>query len=91
MDSYANNGMVTENTPGFEKHLPKKFGNIDPRKGNQNRRRGHAKRAPSVNPGRPKVGRNDLCPCGSGKKFKKCCLGDDGPKLTGKTLPVKTQ
>ncbi len=21
----------------------------------------------------PKVGRNDLCPCGSGKKFKKCC------------------
>ena len=20
-----------------------------------------------------KVGRNDLCPCGSGKKFKKCC------------------
>ena len=22
----------------------------------------------------PKVGRNDFCPCGSGKKFKKCCL-----------------
>ena len=22
----------------------------------------------------PKVGRNDLCPCGSGLKFKKCCL-----------------
>lgn len=21
----------------------------------------------------PKVGRNDLCPCGSGKKYKKCC------------------
>jgi uncharacterized protein YecA (UPF0149 family) len=21
-----------------------------------------------------KVGRNDLCPCGSGKRFKKCCL-----------------
>jgi uncharacterized protein len=21
----------------------------------------------------PKVGRNDVCPCGSGKKFKKCC------------------
>jgi preprotein translocase subunit SecA len=20
----------------------------------------------------PKIGRNDLCPCGSGKKFKKC-------------------
>ncbi len=28
----------------------------------------------------PPVGRNDPCPCGSGKKFKKCCLKkqDDG-------------
>ncbi|WP_436231241.1 SEC-C metal-binding domain-containing protein [Caballeronia sp. LjRoot29] len=24
---------------------------------------------------RAKVGRNDPCPCGSGKKYKKCCLG----------------
>lgn len=24
-----------------------------------------------------KTGRNDLCPCGSGKKFKKCCLEKD--------------
>jgi len=23
-----------------------------------------------------KIGRNDPCPCGSGKKFKKCCLND---------------
>lgn len=23
--------------------------------------------------GTPKVGRNDPCPCGSGKKYKKCC------------------
>ncbi len=22
----------------------------------------------------PKVSRNELCPCGSGKKFKRCCL-----------------
>lgn len=22
---------------------------------------------------KPKVGRNDPCPCGSGKKYKKCC------------------
>ena len=22
----------------------------------------------------PKVGRNEKCPCGSGKKFKKCCI-----------------
>lgn len=23
----------------------------------------------------PKVGRNDACPCGSGNKWKKCCMG----------------
>jgi hypothetical protein len=28
---------------------------------------------PTINPSR-KVGRNDPCPCGSGRKFKKCCL-----------------
>ncbi len=25
----------------------------------------------------PKIGRNDPCPCGSGKKYKKCCLGKE--------------
>ena len=29
---------------------------------------------PAVNPYK-NVGRNDPCPCGSGRKFKKCCLG----------------
>jgi uncharacterized protein YecA (UPF0149 family) len=31
------------------------------------------------------VGRNDPCPCGSGKKFKKCCLhrGSLGQPLSG--------
>jgi len=24
---------------------------------------------------RYKIGRNELCPCKSGKKYKKCCLG----------------
>jgi hypothetical protein len=24
--------------------------------------------------GKRKIGRNELCPCGSGKKYKKCCL-----------------
>jgi len=26
-----------------------------------------------------KIGRNDPCPCGSGLKFKKCCLGKNDP------------
>ena len=29
--------------------------------------------APHPAPGQPKIGRNDPCPCGSGKKYKKCC------------------
>jgi len=29
---------------------------------------------PIVKP--PKVGRNDPCPCGSGQKYKRCCLGN---------------
>jgi hypothetical protein len=31
------------------------------------------RQGPTVNPYK-NVGRNDPCPCGSGKKFKKCCL-----------------
>jgi hypothetical protein len=27
----------------------------------------------------PKVGRNEPCPCGSGKKHKKCCAGKTAP------------
>ena len=29
--------------------------------------------APAVTAPRAKVGRNEPCPCGSGKKYKKCC------------------
>ena len=25
-----------------------------------------------------KIGRNDVCPCGSGKKYKHCCLAKEG-------------
>jgi len=31
------------------------------------------RRNPAAMPSAPKVGRNDPCPCGSGKKYKKCC------------------
>lgn len=29
-----------------------------------------------------KVGRNDPCPCGSGKKYKNCCMKNELPKGT---------
>ncbi len=43
-----------------------------------------------------KIGRNTPCPCGSGKKYKKCCLSPQGgatkpnPKPT-KFIPVYTE
>lgn len=33
----------------------------------------YSEQTPKVN-NTPKIGRNDPCPCGSGKKYKKCCL-----------------
>jgi hypothetical protein len=43
---------------------------------------GLAKGPPGSEAGsKAKPGRNDPCPCGSGKKYKKCCLsGGEGPK-----------
>lgn len=43
-----------------------------------------------------KVGRNEPCPCGSGKKFKQCCLSKKGGsgvkrKLSAKWLNPKQQ
>ncbi len=36
-------------------------------------RPGGGVRTPPVRRPAPAIGRNDPCPCGSGKKFKKCC------------------
>ena len=38
------------------------------------RRVDHASSPVPIRRSQPSVGRNDPCPCGSGKKFKKCCL-----------------
>jgi len=37
-------------------------------------RRTEFERAAPAQGSEPMIGRNDPCPCGSGKKFKKCCL-----------------
>jgi preprotein translocase subunit SecA len=37
---------------------------------------GQAEAPKPVKAGAKKVGRNDLCPCGSGKKYKKCHGGN---------------
>ena len=54
-------------------HTPEEIvsGNLDPKESEKGAEERH---------GRKKLGRNDPCPCGSGKKYKNCCLR----KNTGK-------
>jgi hypothetical protein len=33
------------------------------------------------------IGRNDSCPCGSGKKYKKCCLDKDAARIAATDSP----
>lgn len=36
-----------------------------------------------------KIGRNDPCPCGSGKKYKKCCMNKEGVEFSADLSPLK--
>ena len=38
-----------------------------------------------------KAGRNDPCPCGSGKKYKKCCLAKDEAAILSELERLKTE
>ncbi len=56
-------------------------GEIDEKKLELKREDPFEERPKTLEPARSaKVGRNDPCPCGSGKKFKKCCGRDLGEK-----------
>lgn len=35
-----------------------------------------------------RTGRNDLCPCGSGRKFKKCCESKTGSARQSRVLMI---
>jgi SEC-C motif len=35
------------------------------------------------------VARNDPCPCGSGRKFKKCCAGKEQPTTAGLAAAIR--
>lgn len=69
-----------EHFPGHLKQLQWRYAtmqDIGRRSGRRSRRwepTPFTEAIPSVSPGE-KIGRNDPCPCGSGKKYKKCCGG----------------
>ena len=54
---------------GFERAPQEQAGSQHQAQQQQQQRQG--KKVPIVTG--PKIGRNDPCPCGSGKKYKKCC------------------
>lgn len=39
----------------------------------------------------PAIGRNDPCPCGSGKKFKHCCMGKENNTASGHGAGVMSE
>ena len=39
-----------------------------------NQQAGAPSKTPVIRPKKKKMGRNDRCPCGSGMKYKKCCI-----------------
>ncbi len=67
------NTKMTESRPEFE--IPKRhaenLNSMDQREMYTNSPEGPAK-VETIRRDQPKVGRNDPCPCGSGKKYKKC-------------------
>jgi hypothetical protein len=59
----------------LQRHIPRDPLDIfNPGPGNFYRKNNPSPKSKGRNSGKTKVGRNDPCPCGSGRKFKKCCL-----------------
>ena len=54
---------------------------------------GPGKRTRFYYPQRPlyRAGRNEPCPCGSGRKFKRCCLGKTAASPVPLELPPATE
>ena len=65
--------FACEYTMGAEDHVHHEVGRFARHQGRWYFVEGDAVRPQPYRREEPKVGRNDPCPCGSGKKFKKCC------------------
>jgi preprotein translocase subunit SecA len=58
---------------GVFTHMPKKFVHSDFSSFSRDKQKQAKNNKRSPVEKTKKVGRNDPCPCGSGKKYKKCC------------------
>jgi len=66
--------IVEKQVPDFYGLLPKRHRKLKAIYAHCKRRH-FAAQAPPPGSAKVRVGRNDSCPCGSGKKYKKCCMG----------------
>jgi len=62
---YQTSSMVHEQLSGYD-HLAQSMEA-------QRQQAGEMTKVETIRRDLPKVGRNDPCPCGSGRKYKKCC------------------
>jgi len=65
--------FVGEFGPGEPEDISEVEYLLDPGAFSSQPRMGHSDRMPAVRD-QPKIGRNAPCPCGSGLKYKKCCM-----------------
>jgi len=66
------NGMIKKENKAFQKALPARTQSRKSKSPVAPKKTGKGKTAQKAKT-EAKIGRNDPCPCGSGKKFKKCC------------------
>lgn len=64
--------MITKEKKSFQKMMPTRAKSARSKRSDASKKAGKTKTARKAEI-EEKVGRNDPCPCGSGKKFKKCC------------------
>ena len=67
--SFRDKSHLRSETPPSAKQTPKQ----NPKEESEKQAKEEGRPAPASPSS--KVGRNEPCPCGSGKKYKKCCLG----------------
>ena len=66
------NIAIKENKKAFQKSIPSQAGSKKAKRPGTQKKKSKTRTATRAET-ETKVGRNDPCPCGSGKKFKKCC------------------
>ena len=61
----------------YKRYVKKAMEEVTTEERTAQKAKGKKKKKKTVYNDKPKAGRNDPCPCGSGKKYKNCCWDKD--------------